>query len=77
MMLNDLLFRLSAGTPVRIRILRDESGLGDIVGTTGGFKTQRILDKLALRKCHESCVVTAIYPLFKAQELYIECVKVV
>lgn len=72
MTITDLLMIVANGTNIRIRVL----DVRDFTYQTGIYKTQKILDDLKRRNCHNA-VVICIYPLFHAQELYIECTNVI
>lgn len=68
MTIRNLIMALGPNTYVRIRVL----GVSDIVGETGKFRTQKLIAELERKKSADA-YVTAVYPLWHAHEVYIEC----
>ena len=68
MTIRNFILALATNTHVRIRV----RGVTDIAGKTGKFLTQRLIEELE-RKKSDGAYVTAVYPLWHAHELYIEC----
>ena len=69
MSIGELITVIAPNTDVRIRIV----DYGTITGTTGIRKTQKLLDELNRAKVSDY-YVNAIYPLYRARELYIETI---
>lgn len=70
-----LITALPQGTCVRVKVDGQET---IVSGDIGALKrTKRLYDKIrnACGVCEYELYVTAIYPLFHAQEIYIECMK--
>lgn len=72
MTIDNLLGVLPPKTPVRICLMQGRINDNFVCGTTGMHNTQKIRDELRVRKALQNKVDT-IYPLWHAQELYIEC----
>lgn len=68
MTIHNLILALCDGIYVRIRIL----GVTDVAGKTGKFLTQKLIEELERKKSADA-YVTAVYPLWHAREIYIQC----
>ena len=68
MTIRNLIIALCPDTYVRIRVV----GVTDVAGKTGKFLTQRLIEELERKKSADA-YVTAVYPLWHAHEVYIEC----
>lgn len=70
MTIKELLYALPADTNVRIYISLDKT----VTGVTGARRTRTIVERLA-GMGYADAHVLGIYPLWHAQELYVEVVK--
>ena len=68
MTIRSLITALCPGTYVRIRVV----GVTDVVGKTGKLLTQKLMAELEREKSADAHV-TAVYPLWHAREVYVEC----